>query len=80
MTGATLDPVEARRLIEARLGRPPQDMLEAAVALEAWAGLPAQRALDAAREVMRDGRAARRRGARARCPIATRSRARSPRR
>jgi hypothetical protein len=32
-------------LIEARLGRAPQDMLEAAVALEAWAGMPAQRAL-----------------------------------
>ena len=55
MTGATLDPVAARRLIEARLGRRPQDMLEAAVALEAWAGLSAQPALDAAREVMREG-------------------------
>ena len=54
MTGALIDPQEARRLIEARLGRRPQDMLEAAVALEAWAGLPAQGALDAARGVMRD--------------------------
>ena len=54
MTGAVFDPPEARRLVEARLGRHPQDMLEAAVALEAWAGLPAQRALDTAREVMRD--------------------------
>lgn len=53
MTGA-LAPQEARRIVEARLGRPPQDMLEAAVALEAWAGVPAQRALDTAREVMRD--------------------------
>jgi hypothetical protein len=54
MTGALLDSPAARRLVEARLGRRPQDMLEAAVALEAWAGLPAQRALDTAREVMRD--------------------------
>jgi hypothetical protein len=54
MTGALIDPLEARRLVEARLGRRPQDMLEAAVALEAWAGLPAQGALDAARGVMRD--------------------------
>jgi hypothetical protein len=37
---------EAVALIEARLGRPPQDMLEAAVVLEAWAGVPAQRALE----------------------------------
>jgi hypothetical protein len=37
---------EAVALIEARLGRAPQDMLEAAVALEAWAGVPAQRALE----------------------------------
>jgi hypothetical protein len=54
VTGALLDPQGARRVVEARLGRAPQDMLEAAVALEAWAGLPAQRALDSAREVMRD--------------------------
>ena len=31
----------ARRLVEARLGRAPQDALEAAVVLEAWAGVPA---------------------------------------
>jgi hypothetical protein len=54
VTGALIDPLEARRLVEARLGRRPQDMLEAAVALEAWAGLPAQGALEAARGVMRD--------------------------
>jgi hypothetical protein len=54
VSGALIDPVEARRLVEARLGRRPQDMLEAAVALEAWAGLHAQGALVAAREVMRD--------------------------
>lgn len=42
----------ARRLVEARLGRAPQDALEAAVVLEAWAGMPAQRALDTARAIM----------------------------
>lgn len=40
------------RLVEARLGRPPQDMLEAAVVLEAWAGVPAQKALETARGLM----------------------------
>ena len=54
MSATLIDPVEARRLVEARLGRRPQDMLEAAVALEAWAGLHADGALVAAREVMRD--------------------------
>jgi hypothetical protein len=54
VTGAQIDPREARRLVEARLGRPPQDMLEAAVALEAWAGIPAQGALDVGRRLMRD--------------------------
>jgi hypothetical protein len=39
-------------LVEARLGRPPQDALEAAVVLEAWAGVPAQRALETARALM----------------------------
>jgi hypothetical protein len=48
----TADAVRARRLVEARLGRAPQDMLEAAVVLEAWAGVPAQRALESARELM----------------------------
>ena len=42
----------ARRLVEARLGRPPQDALEAAVVLEAWAGVPAQQALETARALM----------------------------
>jgi hypothetical protein len=42
----------AQRLVEARLGRPPQDALEAAVVLEAWAGVPAQRALETARTLM----------------------------
>jgi hypothetical protein len=53
VTGLYLDPPEVRRLVEARLGRQPQDMLEAAVVLEAWAGVPAQGALEAARDVMR---------------------------
>jgi hypothetical protein len=44
-------------LIEARLGRPPQDMLEAAVVLEAWGGVPAQRALDLGSGLMRGERA-----------------------
>ena len=46
------DDPRARRLVEARLGRPPQDALEAAVVLEAWAGVPAQRALETARQLM----------------------------
>jgi hypothetical protein len=46
------DAGRTRRLVEARLGRPPQDALEAAVVLEAWAGVPAQRALETARALM----------------------------
>jgi hypothetical protein len=46
------DVARTRRLVEARLGRPPQDALEAAVVLEAWAGVPAQRALETARALM----------------------------
>ncbi len=52
MTAPTLEPQEARLLVEARLGRAPQDMLEAAVVLEAWAGVPAQTALAAASATM----------------------------
>jgi hypothetical protein len=52
MTEALLQPAKAELLVEARLGREPQDMLEAAVVLEAWAGLPAQAALAAARKMM----------------------------
>ncbi len=44
--------IASRALIEARLGREPQDMLEAAVVLEAWAGVPAQRALETGRRLM----------------------------
>ena len=54
MTAAPLEPADGELLVEARLGRPPQDMLEAAVVLEAWAGVPAQSALAAARELMPD--------------------------
>jgi hypothetical protein len=43
---------DARLLVEARLGRAPQDMLEAAVVLEAWAGVPAESALAAASATM----------------------------
>ena len=52
MTAPTMEPQEARLLVEARLGRAPQDMLEAAVVLEAWAGVPAQTALAAASATM----------------------------
>jgi hypothetical protein len=52
MTAPTMEPQEARLLVEARLGRAPQDMLEAAVVLEAWAGVPAQTALAAASVTM----------------------------
>jgi hypothetical protein len=52
MTAPALEPQEARLLVEARLGRAPQDMLEAAVVLEAWAGVPAQMALAAASATM----------------------------
>ena len=52
MTDLPLDPGKAELIVEARLGRRPQDMLEAAVVLEAWAGMPAQAALAAARALM----------------------------
>jgi hypothetical protein len=52
MTAPTMEPRQARLLVEARLGRAPQDMLEAAVVLEAWAGVEAQTALAAASATM----------------------------
>ena len=52
MMAPTMEPADARMLVEARLGRAPQDMLEAAVVLEAWAGVPAQAALAAASATM----------------------------
>jgi hypothetical protein len=54
MTPAMPSPAEARRMVCARLGREPQDMLEAAVVLEAWAGVPARRALRLGREIVAD--------------------------
>jgi hypothetical protein len=48
VTAPSMELGDARPLVEARLGREPQDMLEAAVVLEAWAGVPAQAALAAA--------------------------------
>jgi hypothetical protein len=54
MTPATPGPAQARRMVRARLGRDPQDMLEAAVVLEAWAGIPARKALALGREILAD--------------------------
>jgi hypothetical protein len=48
----TPDTQRLRGVVEARLGRPPQDMLEAAVVLEAWGGVPARDALAAGRAIM----------------------------
>jgi hypothetical protein len=52
VTASSQELIDARLLVEARLGRAPQDMLEAAVVLEAWAGVPAQAALVAASATM----------------------------
>jgi hypothetical protein len=52
VTAPSMELRDARPLVEARLGREPQDMLEAAVVLEAWAGVPAQAALAAAAATM----------------------------
>ncbi|HWI72474.1 MAG TPA: hypothetical protein VNT55_10995, partial [Baekduia sp.] len=52
MSAPTQELADARLLVEARLGREPQDMLEAAVVLEAWAGVPAEAALAAASATM----------------------------
>ncbi len=52
MTSATLETVQAQAVIEARLGRTPQDMLEAAVVLEAYVGVPAAGALNTGRRIM----------------------------
>ena len=53
MSDVRLQAADAEVLVEARLGRRPQDMLEAAVALEAWVGLPAQTALATGSALMR---------------------------
>ena len=47
-----LDPRRARAVVEARLGRPVQDSLEAAVVLEAWCGLQARDAIDRGRALI----------------------------
>ncbi|HEY8201887.1 MAG TPA: hypothetical protein VII47_11085 [Actinomycetota bacterium] len=43
---------QARARVEAHLGRPPQDALEAAVVLEAWGGLRARSALELGESVL----------------------------
>ena len=49
---ASIKPGQALALVEARLGRPPRDGLEAAVVLEAWGGLRTKAALDLGDRVM----------------------------
>ncbi len=39
-------------VVRARLGRPPRDIIEAAIVLEAWTGKPAQDAMSAARDLV----------------------------
>jgi hypothetical protein len=46
-----LSRAEALAILESRLGREPQDLLEAAVVLEAWGGLPAEAALAVAEDI-----------------------------
>jgi hypothetical protein len=46
-----LSRAETVAILESRLGRAPQDILEAAVVLEAWGGLPAEAALAAAKDI-----------------------------
>jgi hypothetical protein len=57
-----LDPKRARAVVEARLGRPVQDSLEAAVVLEAWCGLQARDAIDRGRALIHHASAPVRRG------------------
>jgi hypothetical protein len=63
MSARGLSATQARGVVEARLGRPPQDMLEAAVTLEAWAGVPGKAALDLGHAMMRTASAYRARSA-----------------
>jgi hypothetical protein len=54
-----MSPDRTQAVVEARLGRPAQDRLEAAVVLEAWCGLRATQAIEWGRRVVRrDGRPA----------------------
>jgi hypothetical protein len=52
-------PEQAREFVEARLGRPPQDALEAAVVLEAWGGVRSARAVPLAERIMAEERGGR---------------------
>jgi len=45
----------AEGVLDARLGRPPRDVLEATIVLEAWAGRPARKAMSAARRLVNPG-------------------------
>jgi hypothetical protein len=45
----------ASAVVDARLGRPPRDVIEATIVLEAWAGRPARTALAAARGLLPRG-------------------------
>jgi hypothetical protein len=58
-----MTPDHARAFVEARLGRPPLDALEAAVVLEAWGGIRSERALALADSMMAEAE-----GSRARSP------------
>lgn len=58
MRTAEPSPRRVRQIVRARLGRDPQDMLEAAVVLEAWAGMPAKHALESSRALLRSMRLA----------------------
>jgi hypothetical protein len=54
-----MSPDRTQAVVEARLGRPAQDRLEAAVVLEAWCGLRAREAIEWGRRVVRrEGRSA----------------------
>jgi hypothetical protein len=45
-------PEHAAAFVRARLGRPPQDAIEAAVVLEAWGGMGSERALELGRRIL----------------------------
>ena len=53
-TGAAEDPY-AEGVLDARLGRPPRDVIEATIVLEAWAGRPARAAMSTARALVTPG-------------------------
>src|SRR5215471_13205751 len=47
------DDTYAKSVLDARLGRPPRDVLEATVVLEAWTGRPAKDAMSSAADLVR---------------------------